>query len=359
MAVLIEAISVVVLKSAVENEFFGGMDAFLQTLPNGEFCMDDNLARVGFMDTSDADTFIAVLEASGLKFGQDDGTPDGVIVIQNTGPLVTTEWLTFANIEQDGMKLSVCWHAEAEPGSMAVPRHWKYEKSLSASGPGFAHRAMIGERLKFLRREGNIEVYLDLQTNKELYTARPTIGGNTPGALQTQIAEMVHEVFEIEAKGPIAKPRFWRRPDPRYTRLTKELLPELQRIANGPGREMMAAHFGLAVVLRALGRLPEQECCLRRAHELNPESAGVLKDLVQCLGGQGRPREALPFAREAAHLDPTNEGILGNLAACLMQCGECNESMRVIAQALEINPDDKINLHIRDTLRQHLGVNDP
>jgi Flp pilus assembly protein TadD len=111
---------------------------------------------------------------------------------------------------------------------------------------------------------------------------------------------------------------------------------------------MASAHFARGVILRLLGRLPDAERAFRTANQLRPGSVDVLRDLVRCLGEQKKPRDALPFAQEAARIEPADAGVLGNLAMCLMQCGQIEQSQRIIEQALEIDPNDEINLRIRN-----------
>lgn len=354
MAVLVEAITVVARREAIEQHFRGGMDVFLGTLPTSAVCADEDLFAVGIMDAHDVQAYIESLEASGLTFCRADENVaiDLAVVDQNSGPTTSAPWLEYGKIEQDGMRLSVCYLAGRLPTQVAVPDAWTYERSLSATGQHVISTAAIGDRLKFLRRENGVEAYLDLQTNQEVYVGRPTISGDTPSALLTQVDAMLHEALKIGEKGPVPRPRFWRRADARHRRLDKELLPEIERIANGPGRELMPAHFACGVILHLLGRPKGAEQALRRANALAPDNVAVLRDLVRCIAEDGRPQEALPFAREAAELDPADETVPGNLAACLMQCGQDVEATRVVTQALEINPDDPINRRIAKMLRR-------
>jgi len=48
MAVLVEAISVVVRRDAIDRSFGGGWRAFVSCVPNTTLSTDDQLARVGF-----------------------------------------------------------------------------------------------------------------------------------------------------------------------------------------------------------------------------------------------------------------------------------------------------------------------
>src|SRR5262245_13398295 len=137
MAVLIEAISVVVRRDAVEARFSGAMAGFLRTIPNRTFCNDQDLFRVGFMNFSDADAYVASLEAGGLTYRRNDATVDIAMVLQKKGPMTASPWLEYRDIESDVMKLSICWLAGGEPKGLAVPQGWTYEGSLSKDGPGF------------------------------------------------------------------------------------------------------------------------------------------------------------------------------------------------------------------------------
>ncbi len=65
MAVLVEAISVIVRRDAVNLRFSGGWREFLAIVPNSTLCSDEDLARVGFMSPLDIEAFVAFLERGG------------------------------------------------------------------------------------------------------------------------------------------------------------------------------------------------------------------------------------------------------------------------------------------------------
>lgn len=357
MAVLVEFISVIVRRDAVESRFVGGIPEFLKTIPNPAACHDRNLIRVGFMDTSDADAYVAALAARGLVVREDHAAADVTMVMQKKGPTIETPWLEYREIDADGKRVSICWLAGQEPGPIAVPDGWTYERSASKNGPGFLPVSAIGDRLKFLRRVNGVEVYLDLQTNAEVFVGRSTVRGDAPEALQTQIDAAWHEAVAIETQGlPRRAPGFWqrllKRRDANYVKLHDQLLPEIERIARGPGRELAAAHYTLGVIFRLLNRREEAVKAFLTARQLHPGGVATLRDLVRCLGEMGKPNEALPYAREAASMQPTDVAVLGNLAACLMQCGQSAEAATVINRALDLDPTDRINQHIRTMLNQ-------
>jgi hypothetical protein len=54
MTVLVEAISVIIRRKAIDKNFPGGWDDFVKDVPNQTLCADDKLAQVGFMSPQDA-----------------------------------------------------------------------------------------------------------------------------------------------------------------------------------------------------------------------------------------------------------------------------------------------------------------
>ena len=56
--------------------------------------------------------------------------------------------------------------------NLVTPDGWTYEDSLSAN-PVFVKNEEVEGKLKFLRHEEGIDVYLDLLTGKEVYVGRP------------------------------------------------------------------------------------------------------------------------------------------------------------------------------------------
>ena len=79
MAVLVEAISVIVRRDAIESKYLGGWDAFEKDSPNATLCADEHLARVGFMTPVDVESFIKYLVSYGLVF-LDSGKAKDIVV---------------------------------------------------------------------------------------------------------------------------------------------------------------------------------------------------------------------------------------------------------------------------------------
>ena len=186
MAVLVEALSIVVRRAAISKHYSGGWHQFLDDVPNGTLCYDDELARVGFMTPPDVGNFIAHLESEGLQFVSDGRFQDCAVVDQVNGPTMPVDWLEFAKlpIDESGTKVSACWlfegprvaagvHMPSKELSLATPIGWTYDGSLSAEFQ-FVSNEDMGDKLRFLRREAGKDVYLDLSTGREAFVSRTT-----------------------------------------------------------------------------------------------------------------------------------------------------------------------------------------
>lgn len=173
MAVLVEAISVIIRADALRDKFPGGLDAFMTILPNRTFCFDGELARIGFMTPQDVNTFVVQLEQAGLVYMREGKTVDLSVVDQHQGPFMPGDWLQFGhvNINGTGGRVAACRLAGSQSHVINFPDDWKFEGSLSDSGH-FVPNQDIGKNLEFLRSENGVDVYLNKTTGKEVYTGR-------------------------------------------------------------------------------------------------------------------------------------------------------------------------------------------
>jgi hypothetical protein len=183
MAVLVEGISVIVRRDAIETKYDGGWDAFVDNVPNATLCADDEIARVGFMGPADVEAFVRHLERNGLQFVESGKAIDLAIADQQEGPITECGWLEFAKIGfRDQGKVSACWffdsprivpgiHLRGTSMDIATPAGWKFEDSLSHKF-GFVPTGQENDRLEFLRSEDGIDVFLDLDSGKEVFVGR-------------------------------------------------------------------------------------------------------------------------------------------------------------------------------------------
>jgi len=175
MAVLIEAYSVIIQRASIALRVPGGWGAFLAIVPNGTLCYDDYLVRVGFMDQRDVKTFVDLLERHGLRFFDGTEAVDIAVVDQREGPTCQCQWSTFLHVESFklGGSLAVCRHVLdlTEGVQISCPAGWRYEQSLSKHY-SFAPGSFASAGLRFLRREGNCDVYWNAFTEREVYVGR-------------------------------------------------------------------------------------------------------------------------------------------------------------------------------------------
>jgi len=82
MSVLIEATSVLIKKSVIDNKWLGGWQAFVQDVPNQTLYFDNMLVRVGFMSDAYAKSYVEKLIEKGVVCFSDDGIDDLAIVNQ-------------------------------------------------------------------------------------------------------------------------------------------------------------------------------------------------------------------------------------------------------------------------------------
>jgi hypothetical protein len=187
LAVLVEAISVIVRRDSIVAKFLGGWDAFVDQVPNATFCADEHLARVGFMTPDDVEIFVKHLEEGGLTCLSEDGFVDLAVVDQQNGPTQPCNWLEFSQwaipeLGEDAV-VSACWlfteprdwgdgiYMPAEDMEIAFPGDWQFEGSLSQRCQHIPSE-QLEEQLKFLRHENGLDVYLDQSTGKEVYVGR-------------------------------------------------------------------------------------------------------------------------------------------------------------------------------------------
>jgi hypothetical protein len=188
MPVLAEAISVIVRHDAIERAFAGGWQTFLDRFSRPSLCSDGEVVRLGFMDTKSVEVCVRELESHGLVFMRQGKCIDIVVVDQQKGPTEPCDWIEFAHLPfgDAGAKVGACWlfegrrmgagiHLRETSMDFAVPDNWQYEGSLSQKFT-FVPTEELDRRLRFLRSENGVDVFLDTLTGKETFMATPYKG---------------------------------------------------------------------------------------------------------------------------------------------------------------------------------------
>lgn len=172
MAVLVEAISVVVRADALLKKFPGDWDAFKLIVPNQTLCADNEIVRVGFMTPQDVESFVKKLQGFGMEFLRSGDAIEIAVVDQMRGLTSQCSWLEFGHVDiGGGIRVAACRLAGSRIMEVVTPPGWKFEGSLSSSF-GFVPTEHAGKGLKYLRHEDGCDVYLNPLTGKEVYVGR-------------------------------------------------------------------------------------------------------------------------------------------------------------------------------------------
>ncbi len=144
MAVLCEALSVIIPTQTVEEKFTGERKGFHESIPNRTYCSDGELERVGFLTPDDVGEFIDVLKDGGLTLLKNKECIDFCVIDMNQGPTAKCDWIEFHKISFGEGKVPIAWLFEGEriagdgvylnpekPLKLYTPPGWKYENSIS------------------------------------------------------------------------------------------------------------------------------------------------------------------------------------------------------------------------------------
>lgn len=172
MAVLVEAISVIIRVDAIDARLVGGWEALEAAIPNATACGDGELVRVGFMGPADVEAFVRGLEVKGLRYLADGAAQDMVVVDQQSGPLARCNWIEAGRVSLDAAgkeRVTIAWLIGSQVEGFATPPGWHYATSLSHSF-GFSKGVeRPGPGLRFLRHDNGLDVYWDDLAGKEVF----------------------------------------------------------------------------------------------------------------------------------------------------------------------------------------------
>jgi len=133
MAVLIEALCVIIRRSTIDEKYPGGWDKFEadhKTLP---FCADDKIVRVGFTAPLGMRIFIRELEKLGFAYMKGGNSAEIAIVDQSRGLMAPCDWLEYGHVTigDRRTKVAACRLAGCPSKSIVLPLRWTFKHSLS------------------------------------------------------------------------------------------------------------------------------------------------------------------------------------------------------------------------------------
>lgn len=171
MAVLLEAISVIIRMDSIHRLYPGGWEGFRNAVPNKTLCADPKLARVGFMSPIDVKSFIKGLEKYGLVYLDSGTCKDLVVADQQRGFSMPCDWAQCISTSIDGNHIKACQVVDDDLFELMTPNNWHFEGSLSQTYT-FSSIEHVDKCLKFLRHENGLDIYLSTLTGKEVYIGR-------------------------------------------------------------------------------------------------------------------------------------------------------------------------------------------
>jgi hypothetical protein len=167
MSVLVEALSVVIRRTTLDDYYPGGTDSYIQ-LADSEAsaarlaCIDEELTSVSFLRPSDAHQWIDYLADHNIVHLDGDQSLEIVCIDQHFGPTKPCDWIEW-RIHPDGY--THCWLAGTEPGLMIAPEGWTPDRSRRLvrreSGDDYHHMVPLAV-------EDGLEYWLDLSTGRQI-----------------------------------------------------------------------------------------------------------------------------------------------------------------------------------------------
>ncbi|MGE3241516.1 MAG: tetratricopeptide repeat protein [Pirellulales bacterium] len=326
MAVPIEGFSVVAQRDRIQHLLDDGQFV----APNATALADDHLWRCSFMVREDAAKCLSTLQDLGVNCNQ--GPDSDAVVINEFDRAIEPycEWLMIATWD----KAVIGWLAGTEPRSVIARDGW--DPSVG-SGLTF-HGGQNDDRLELLRVEGNIEVFRDKESGREVYTGRST----------APVQSLFGAASSIVTK-------YWR--SDHESPLVGDAVGELQQAIEMLNRvideapQFWEAHLYKGKASSALGDVEGAYNAFRRSHELEPNERLILQELAGVCLELGKFTEAVDHAQQAVAFQPDNHELIGNLALAQLLAGNIAAAQNSINAALKLGPNDQITSDVGELIR--------
>jgi hypothetical protein len=323
VAVVVDGWVVVARRTVVEATLPEGLAGWSAVVPNRMACADRDLCVVAFMEHQDASAFVVKLESIGLRSERDGEYRDVAIVGTDGAWEHRCAWL------QHGRYAGVhaVWLTDSDPEPLVVPLGWRPNSLINLSPEQAA------KRLKFLRRDGAVEVWLDTESGKELFRAR-----SSPHELEPEIEERFRAATKavqplITFDGPQRRLGWFER------RRLANAIRELETLATG---DRWRVWFFLGMARRAASDPAGAYDAFEHAYAANPAHADISREFGgQCLA-LGRGAEAVAVCERACTIHPRDAGLRANLALACVVADDLPRATLEVKRALEMDPADKV-----------------
>jgi Tetratricopeptide repeat len=336
MAIVIEAFSVVVRNSTLAAKYPGGVVGYSRDCPNATFCTDGHLSRIGFMMPQDADAFVSALAAKGLTPSRKGAAEDAVVIRAEGGPVRACAWI---ESERTG-NVTVAWMAGADRGELHAPDGWTADRSVQLM------TAEDIKHLEYVRTQGNVDVYRDRRTGKELYAGRTASAPDVSrhDALYQQASNLIKGLILVDnlPPGPLSAGD---------RRKLQDAIPLYEEVIGiNPGN--WAAMWLLGKVYQRLAEFEKGFGWFSRAHRVNPDQPDVAREAAIAALDLGHPEEAIPMCEAAIEAKPDDPGLKANLALALLFSQKPQEALAIANDALARDPSDRITANLARIIRE-------
>ena len=177
MPVIIEAISVVIRRKAIDEKYPGGYLAFDQEAPTmgpvDTLCADDDITAVAFMAPIDVKGYCDLLGTYGI--GSPENPIDLAVIDQFTGAVTPCDWLETTGVDlEGGGRVLIARILGNNADTPVVPEGWTWENSITKN-TYFMPNEALKDSVEYVRSEpGGLDVYREKATGELRYIGRPT-----------------------------------------------------------------------------------------------------------------------------------------------------------------------------------------
>lgn len=351
MAVLVEALSVIVRRETIARRYDGAWPGFVADTLNKTMCADSDLARVGFMHPDDVRAFVDRLEQRGFVFLDATGAAvDIVVVDQQQGPTTPCGWIEFFRQEVPGGSVAAVRLANSQENNLVCPDGWELHNSLSNNFQ-FHPGTKPNENFDFVRHEHGNDVFRDRTTGKEFYMGRPSAlqGANdTHAAADDESTAEQYQALWAEAWELLA-PFF----GPNRRNLSTEEIAKVAKASEAlermtsSGRASWHAWWLFGVARRCLRDREGAYAAFARAYGMAPDEIETGRNLgLECIT-LGYADEAISVTAAVVALAPDNAGLVANHALALLIGGDLDGALREVRRSLRLDPNDTVTLNLR------------
>lgn len=328
MSVPVEATTVVLLNSAIERQFAGGIDAFTPIVPNSTFCSDTHISRVCFMREVDADQFCKELEHYQLVPYQD------FVILRVYMPLEeqTPNWLVAARY----LKSLLVWKEGTDPSKVYAPESWDPE----AEPLEHFSEEELHENYEFVECSDGVTTYAHKETGEKIYASETKPHAQRLFEEAVELAEPHLHLDgrrESDSEGKTALDR------------AIEILEQAVELEP----DYWNAWWFLGKSWQAMGDREKALIHFKKSAEIcGDENANTWREyMFECLN-LGEGAAGVEAAEKAVSIEPDNDGLVSNQALAYLIAGRIKEAQITVKKARKLNRKDAVTKTLERVIKE-------